>query len=44
MDVDLDIVASNLPNNFTGADFGALTSEAYMLAVQKRITTLQAEI
>ena len=32
-DVDLDQVASKLPNNFTGADFGALTSEAYMIAV-----------
>jgi peroxin-6 len=32
-DVDLHAVAEHLPNNFTGADFGALTSEAYMIAV-----------
>lgn len=32
-DVNLDEVAQRLPKNFTGADFGALSSEAYMIAV-----------
>lgn len=35
--VDLEKVASKLPKNFTGADFGALTSESYMIAVHRRI-------
>jgi SpoVK/Ycf46/Vps4 family AAA+-type ATPase len=34
---DLNQIAAQLPRNFTGADFGALTSEAYMIAVKKRI-------
>ena len=33
-DVDLESVASKIPENFTGADFSALTSEAYMIAVK----------
>ena len=36
-DIDLLEVARMLPNNFTGADFSALTSEAYMIAVKERI-------
>lgn len=32
-DVNLDVVAESLPPNFTGADFSALTTEAYMIAV-----------
>ena len=32
-EVDLDQVAAALPPNFTGADFSALTTEAYMIAV-----------
>lgn len=35
--VNLTKVAEKLPKNFTGADFGALASEAYMIAVHKRI-------
>jgi peroxin-6 len=42
--VDLDKVASMLPRNFTGADFSAFTSEAYMLAVHRRISSLDKEI
>jgi hypothetical protein len=29
-----------IPNNFTGADFSALTSEAYMIAVKQKIETV----
>ena len=43
-DVNLDKVAERLPQNFTGADFGALSSEAYMIAVNQRIQTLETEI
>ena len=42
--VDLDQVALRLPKNFTGADFGALSSEAYMIAVHRRIHSLEVEI
>ena len=41
---DLATIASKLPENFTGADFSALTSEAYMIAVKERITAVQKEI
>lgn len=43
-DVDLASVASKIPENFTGADFSALTSEAYMIAVKQKIATIQTEI
>ena len=33
-----------LPRNFTGADFSALTSESYMIAVKERISQVQEEI
>ena len=33
-----------LPENFTGADFSALTSEAYMLGVKRKIEIIQNEI
>ena len=42
--VDLERVASMLPPNFTGADFSALTSEAYMIAVKERIETVTEEM
>ena len=42
--VDLEKVASMLPPNFTGADFSALTSEAYMIAVKERIETVTEEM
>ena len=35
---NLATIASKLPENFTGADFSALTSEAYMIAVKQRIS------
>ena len=41
---DLSQIAALLPRNFTGADFSALTSEAYMIAAKERITAVQAEI
>jgi len=40
----LSEVASELPRNFTGADFSALTSEAYMIAAKERIAVVQREI
>lgn len=36
-DVDFEEIAKSLPRNFTGADFSALTSDAYMKAVKTRI-------
>jgi SpoVK/Ycf46/Vps4 family AAA+-type ATPase len=33
-----------LPENFTGADFSALTSEAYMSAVKRKIDIIKNEI
>ena len=44
VDVDFTKVASLLPPNFTGADFSALTSESYMIAVKERIETVKQEI
>ena len=35
--INLDQVVKNIPENFTGADFSALTSESYMIAVKERI-------
>lgn len=43
-EVDLEQIAATLPPNFTGADFSALTTEAYMTAVQRRIEELEVEI
>ena len=43
-ETDLDSIAEKLPPNFTGADFSALTSEAYMIAVKQRIGIVSAEI
>lgn len=43
-EVNLDKVAGYLPRNFTGADFSALTSQAYMIAVKERITQVEQEI
>ena len=43
-ETDLNEIAAQLPPNFTGADFSALTSEAYMIAVKERITAVQQEI
>ena len=33
-DVDLHQIGKMIPRNFTGADFSALTSESYMIAVK----------
>jgi ATP-dependent 26S proteasome regulatory subunit len=38
---DLYEIAAALPPNFTGADFSALTTEAYMIAVKERISVVQ---
>lgn len=43
-EVNLESVAEQLPQNFTGADFSALTSEAYMNAVQRKIADIDAAI
>jgi len=43
-EVNLESVAEQLPKNFTGADFSALTSEAYMNAVQRKIADIDAAI
>ena len=43
-ETDLSDIAARLPPNFTGADFSALTSEAYMIAAKERIEIVQAEI
>lgn len=37
-------VAKLIPRNFTGADFSALTHEAYMIAVKEKITSMDQEI
>ncbi|TNV84611.1 hypothetical protein FGO68_gene8789 [Halteria grandinella] len=37
-------IVSSIPENFTGADFSALTSETYMIAVKERIEELECEI
>lgn len=33
-----------IPENFTGADFSALTTETYMIAVKERIQELEEQI
>jgi peroxin-6 len=43
-DVCFDDIARKLPPNFTGADFSALTSESYMIAVKERIEQVRIEI
>jgi len=43
-DVDLQAIGEMIPRNFTGADFSALTSESYMIAVKKKIAAVQEEI
>ena len=43
-EVDLSEVVREIPENFTGADFSALTSETYMIAVKERIEELEREI
>lgn len=35
--IDLSVVVQHIPENFTGADFSALTTETYMIAVKERI-------
>lgn len=43
--VDLmDLCTNSIPENFTGADFSALTSECYMIAVKEKIKNVQLEI
>lgn len=37
-------VVNEIPENFTGADFSALTTEAYMIAVKEKIIDLELEI
>ena len=40
-DVELEVLTASIPENFTGADFSALTSEAYMVAVKEKIEFLR---
>ena len=35
--VNLEELAKQIPENFTGADFSALTSEAYMISVKEKV-------
>lgn len=37
-------VVKHIPENFTGADFSALTAETYMIAVKEKIAALESEI
>jgi SpoVK/Ycf46/Vps4 family AAA+-type ATPase len=37
-------IAKMIPRNFTGADFSALTSESYMIAVKQKISQVQKDI
>lgn len=39
--IDLARVAKKIPQNFTGADFSALTSEAYMIAAKEKIEWIE---
>lgn len=40
-DVDLlELCTNSIPENFTGADFSALTSECYMIAVKEKIKSV----
>ena len=41
-EVDFDVVESMVPLNFTGADFAALTNEAYMIAARNKIKEIEA--
>ena len=43
-DVNLAEVAKAVPRNFSGADFSALTSEAFMSSVKKKIATFETKI
>ena len=40
-DVDFDEIEKLVPPNFTGADFGGLTNEAYMQAARRKIEEVQ---
>ena len=42
--IDLSEVVRHIPENFTGADFSALSSETYMIAVKQRIEELEQQI
>jgi len=42
--VDLLEIVKHIPENFTGADFSALTAETYMIAVKEKIASLEREI
>ena len=43
-DIDLTKVVEHIPENFTGADFSALTTESYMIAVKEKIAVMEKEI
>lgn len=39
-DVDFNTIVEEIPDNFTGADFYGLTSQAVLLAVKRKITEI----
>jgi len=43
-DVKLEDVCSQIPENFTGADFSALTTESYMIAAKEKIEKTKKEV
>lgn len=43
-DVKLEQLCDQIPENFTGADFGALASESYMIAVKAKIAQVEQDI
>jgi len=43
-DINLESIVSQIPENFTGADFSALTTESYMIAVKERVQEIESEI
>jgi len=43
-DVKLEDVCSQIPENFTGADFSALTTESYMIAAKEKINITKKEV
>ena len=40
----MELIVKNIPENFTGADFSALTTESYMIAVKEKIEELEISI
>ena len=43
-DVNFEEIEENIPKNFTGADFGGLTNEAYLHATKRKIAEIETEL